>query len=379
MNPPAVHPFLMSLLRGGGDAARHSLDDRAWEAIVGDAARNGLTPLLHRRLQTSDSDLRVPPSALERIKAGVFALAARNLALARELVGILRAFEASGVAVMPLRGVALAERLYGEITARPMGDLDLLVRKEDLPRVGDTLRGLGFQELEHRRGFAQTFSYTLVFLKERHGWIIVEPHWTIAYPPRIERFDMKGVWQRAGRGRVAGVETWLLGREDLLLHLCLHLAHPDGTAPLLWFYEVDRLLRQEGNAFDWPLFCAIAGEAKAGVLLSLVLGTVKAGFDTPIPSWVLAQLSREPSVEGRLLRMMAGTSDVNGKEEMALFLTLPGVRARLSYALGLLFPSPRFMRLQSGARGPARLGAAYVRRVCRLVWEGSRGMARLLR
>ena len=51
------------------------------------------------------------------------------------------------------------------------------------------------------------------------------------------------------RGRVLGTETWLLGREDLILHLCLHIIHSGRTAPLLWFVELDGLLREA--AIDW--------------------------------------------------------------------------------------------------------------------------------
>ncbi len=382
MKLPAVHPFLMGLLRGHPkEAAPPSPVDPAWDSILADAARHGLTPILYRRLMASQSGSHIPSSVLERVKAGMFALAARNLALAQELVSILRGFDAAGVDCLPVRGLALAERLYGDITARPVGDLDLLVRKEDLPGVAEILGGLGFRQLDHRSGFAEAFSYTLVFLKDGPGWVIVEPHWSIAYPPFVERLDMNGVWGRAVRGRVAGVDARLLGREDQLLHLCLHLAHPDGIVPLLWFYELDRLLRQDLGLVDWSLFCSIAGEADLDFLVAAVLRTVKVGFDTPVPDHVLDQLSQEPRrmVERRLARLLAATSGVSGREELAVFLTLKGIRPRLSYALGLLFPSPQFMRLQSGVTGRAELLSAYVRRCGRLVRAGSRGVARLLR
>lgn len=308
------------------------------------------------------------------------ALTARNLALAAELRSILHAFQSERVACAPVRGLALAERLYGDLTARPVGDLDLLVRKEDLPRVAETLRGLGFHPLEHLRGFAEAFSYTLVFLKDGSGWVIVEPHWTIVYPPFVDRLDMRGVWERCVRGRVAGVETWLLGCEDELLHLCLHLAHPDGTAPLLWFYELDRLLRQEQERVDWARFLSIARQAQLEFVLGEVLRTVQAFFQTPIPGHVLDQLRVLPgtSVEGRLLRLLAGTSSVNGREELAVLLTLRGFPSKLRYALGLLFPAPQFMMTRYGCAGPTRLGFAYFRRFCRLSWEVSKGVMKLL-
>lgn len=382
MTTPAVHPFLMGILRGSdpGTLPWLALEDRDWEEIISDAAAHGLTPLLYRWLKASDIGRRLPARLTDTLEGQFFALAAWNMMLASELGSILRAFEVRGLPCAPLRGLALAERLHGDILARPMGDVDLLVRKEDIPAVTAILRALGFREIDRRPGFARAFSYTLEFFKERQGWVMIEPHWTLAYPPFVDRIDMDDVWERCVRGRVVGVETWLLGREELLLHLCLHLAHRDGTAPLLWFYEVDRLLRQEGEAFDWSRFLSVAQAAGLEFLLSGVLGKVKLLFATPIPDLVLDRLVLEPprSADGRLARLLAGASGVDGKESLAVLFTLQGLRAKLRYALALLFPSAEFMRIKYGLTGGSRLGLAYYRRFCRFSWEGLKGAVTLL-
>jgi hypothetical protein len=54
-------------------------------------------------------------------------------------------FEAVGLAGAPLRTPALAERL-GEPAARAMGDLDVLVKKDDLARLRAILGDRGFRE-----------------------------------------------------------------------------------------------------------------------------------------------------------------------------------------------------------------------------------------
>lgn len=78
------------------------------------------------------------------------------------------------------------------------------------------------------------------------------------------------------------------------------------------------------------------------------------------------------------MRLLAGASTVDGKESLAVFFTLKGFRAKLSYALALLFPSPEFMRLQYGLTRRSQLGLAYIRRFCRLFWESSKGLLKLL-
>jgi len=246
--------------------------------------------------------------------------------------------------------------------------------------VAAILQRLGYREIDRRPGFAQAFCHTLEFFKDRHGWIIVEPHWTIAYPPFVDRVDMEGVWRRCSRGRVVGVDTWLLAPEDLLLHLCLHLVHRGGTAPLLWSYEIDRLVRQEEAALDWHRLVVTAREAGLESLLSRTLGKVRALLATPLPDRILDQLANAPApfLEGRLVGLLAGGSSVDGKESLALLFTLKGFRAKLKYALALLFPSPEFMRVEYGLTSETQLGVAYLRRFRFLVWEGCRGIVRLI-
>lgn len=391
MTPPTVHPFLMDLLRDSraSDVVPPPPDDHeAWGQIMRDAAGQALSPLLYEWLKESASDRRVPASMLEELKARVFGLAARNLILREELTVLLRAFEHQGVACVPMRGLALSVQLYGAITARPMGDLDLLVHKHDLPTLCDILAELGFQEMDRRPGFARAYSYTLEFVKQRHGWIIIEPHWTIAYPPFADRLDMDAVWNRCVRGEVAGVSTRLLGCEDLVLHLCLHLIHRGGSAPLLWFYELDRLLRQSRETLDWSVLTTLSRQAGVAELLLEGLGRLKELFDSSIPDQVLDTLrtptppSRSGPVRGpiehRLAGFLAGESRTDGLESLTLLLSIKGLRARMRYALALLFPSPEFMRLHYGLSSRSQIGCCYLGRIAYFAWEGLKGVLSLL-
>ena len=182
MTGPAVHPFLVAMLCGSGTETPLRLPpgEMDWEGIAREAARHGLTPLLSRELKRTGMARRLPAGLAARLEEELVGLAARNMLLASELRSILRAFEERQVPCAPLRGLALAERLYDDITARPMGDLDLLVRKEDLSEATAIFRDLGYREVDRRPGFAQAFGNTLEFYKDRHGWIVAEPHWTIA-------------------------------------------------------------------------------------------------------------------------------------------------------------------------------------------------------
>ncbi len=385
-----VHPFLFSFLRGSMEAIPipSPREDRAWEQIVKDADKHALTPILYRWLCRDGWDSRLPPGLHEQLRQRVFGLAARNLILAQELANILREFEARRLACMPLRGPALAEQLYGETITRPMGDLDLLVPRHSLAEAGRTLADLGFVEMDRRPGFSRTYSYTLKFIKDQHGWIIVEPHWTIAYPPFAERLDMSGVWERSVQGQAVGVNTRLLSRADLLLHLCFHLLHRGREAPLLWYYELDQLIRRHHRDLDWASLALIAQQTGQAFLVSQVFEKLQSALQTPVPQEVLSQLSQPSAsgvtrpvagwVERRLARLMINEANVDGVESFALLLTLKSLRAKLTYAFALLFPSPAFMVLQYGLSDRKTLGLWYLRRAGCLTWEALKGFVGLI-
>ena len=379
MRLPDVHPFLWTLLRpdaGAGNPAPGP-DDPAWEAILHDTNEQNLITLLYRRNQESDQAYRLPSSVYNRVKTEMAQLAAGNMVLADELRAILTRCRDRGPACVPLRGLALAEHLHGTGALRPTGDIDLLVRRQDLSTITDVLTSLGYEGTEHRPGFAGSFSYTLEFVKDRHGWIVVEPHWTLAYPPFTEALDMEQVWSRCRTARVAGIDTWLLSDEDLLMHLCFHILHQGDKTPLLWWHELDLLIRRVGASLGWDTITATAGQTGQALLVLEVLQTLRDRFHSPIPHSTLTRLSAGSS-RAPLATLLVHSTTLSGREEFAQFVSLPGFRARLRYALGLLCPAPDYMIRRYGVRGRIRLGIAYVTRLLCLTWEGLRWTIALL-
>jgi hypothetical protein len=370
---PQVTP-LLALLRG--ETPRPPV---AWDALIAAAEAHRLTTILARAIATFPPELGPPAPAAARLRARVAGVAARNMLLAAELALILRAAVGRGIRCAPLRGLALAARLHGDHAARPIGDLDLLAPKDALSPLTTLLVELGFREFDRRPGFARAFSYTLKLVKGGRGPVIIEPHWTIAYPPFAERVDMARVWARCRRGEVVGVETWLLGPEALLLHLALHVAHAGDRAPLLWIWEIDRLVRQEGADLDWWELVELAVGSGAAPLAADVLAEVRRFFATPIPDGVLEAFAAAPTgrAERRWARLL-GDASVDGSESLLVLLTLDGLGAKLRYALALLFPSSTFMMEWYELSSRWQLVVAYARRALGFSWAGLRGLARLL-
>jgi hypothetical protein len=347
-----------------------------WDRLAGEAERHDLTPWLHRWSGTHPS--AVPAPIRENLKARAAALASRNLILADELAAILHALDRRGIRCAPLRGFALTHYLPDSPSVRPMGDLDLLVRREDYAGLREALTQLGYVETDRRPGFAEAYSYTLEFVKNRHGWITVEPHWTIAYPPFMDSIDMHGVWKRCRRGTVAGVETWLLSPEDFLVNLCWHLHHKGAEAPLLWWHELDQLLRHHAQDLDWTRLVATIGPGAHAGLPAGVLATLANMFGSPIPSQAMIALERAASSPGRLgTRLFTGPLNVDGAESLAQLRAIKGFGARSAYAWSILFPSREFMMKRYQPSNLPELCFRYAGRVLSCAWESLKGLVNL--
>jgi hypothetical protein len=146
---------------------------------------------------------------------------------------------------------------------------------------------------------------------------------------------------------------------------------------LLWWHELDMLVLHTRSSLCWDRVVTTAGQSGQSFLVSGVLEALRNHFQSPIPSSTLTRLAAHRS-PAPLATLLVGAPDLSGREEFAQFVSLPGIRAKLRYAFGLLCPAPDFMTLRYAARGRARLAIAYVARLLHLSWEGLRWLAALL-
>ena len=113
-----------------------------WKSLLALADRQGTQPLLYQALIGVQE--AVPAEEIEALKQSYHTNLRKKLILSRELIRIVERLSAIGVEVLPYKGQALAEALYGDIALRQAGDIDLLIRPKDLSRVRDAVGELGY-------------------------------------------------------------------------------------------------------------------------------------------------------------------------------------------------------------------------------------------
>ncbi|MGA8890144.1 MAG: nucleotidyltransferase family protein [Anaeromyxobacteraceae bacterium] len=291
--PAPRERLLLALRRGEVDRsplAGLSHDD--WAEVLELADRHGVTPALQRGLRTAGGHVEVPRGIQDRLRETTLAIGARNARSLAHVGRLLRDFHAAGIEVAVLKGADLAERVYDDVSLRPMADVDLLVRRGDLERASALLRSKGYVGGKHvdDSGFQEAIDENLhVEPVQKPGGPLVELHYAIGIPAQVQGVDMDGVWSRMERARVGGADALVLAPEDLLLHLCIHVAlHHGFAARLVQISDVPAVVERMGVRIDREILSSRAREwgversvALTFALAERLLGPFGAGVGLP--------------------------------------------------------------------------------------------------
>jgi hypothetical protein len=204
------------------EAAQKEID---WVQFIRLALRHDTLPLTYWNLQRICPDI-VPSGVLEPLRARYDAEAAEGRLLAEELVGILGLLDAQGIAAVPYKGPALAVRLYGDLSLRGFGDLDIVVCERDVLRARRLLIDRGYAPERVDTGELNQF------LREHHemllyravGKVRLDLHWRYTSRSACLAGDPERFLQQLETISIAGEQVRSLRLETYLLVLSMHAA-----------------------------------------------------------------------------------------------------------------------------------------------------------
>lgn len=285
------HRLLLHASRAPIDRA-HSEELRAlaarvrdWEWVRRAAERHSVEPLLHRQLAAA-APPELPPHIAAALRARSDENALRNLTLTHHLVELVAALEERGVPVMPIKGPVLALTVYGDITLRRFGDLDILVPRERIPEAREVLRARGFRTVtafstDAERALARS-DYHVAYARMDEEGVKVELHWALTRDVPGTHVSEWWAWRHSRAITLLGRSVMALREEALLVYLCIH-GSKHAWARLAWICDVAELLRG-APALDWHAAAALARECGAARMLPLGVSLARDLLDAPGPA-----------------------------------------------------------------------------------------------
>ena len=308
----------------------------------------------------------IPEDILGAFRAIVDEIGRGNRALLNELCRVLEALESNGVEAIPFKGPVLAILAYGELGLRQFGDLDFLIRDEDLGRTITALDSIGYK----RTGDLTPAQFALIhrlqgqeiIFGESSG-IAIEPHTRLISSKMTLDIDYAGLWRRAQRVNLEGYTFLTLAPEDDLLLLAIH-GGKEMWWKLKWVYDFAAFVESHSD-IDWT---AIAGQARAqGCLRMLLLATALARkyFNAAIPDAITAAEIGDRAIEPMVRRIVErwqadepGASPDNKSVSLERLQLHDGIFRKARYvARTMLLPSPRHV---VSARLPPNLEFGYI-------------------
>ncbi|TXC92350.1 nucleotidyltransferase family protein [Metabacillus litoralis] len=223
------------------------LKDTDWKLFIQLLIHHRLYPLIYPKLNEYDKNF-FPSHILQLISYKYRLNTIEMLKLSGEMTELDGLFNENKIKTIFLKGPALALELYGEISLRTSGDLDILVSIDHLEIVNDLLCKAGYNKDEY-------FSTTLDDWKWRHHHLTylhpekqikLEVHWRLN-PGPSEEPSFKELWERREKVSFSGHKIYLLGKEDLFLFLVTHGAR-HGWSRLRWLVDIHKLMNKD---VDW--------------------------------------------------------------------------------------------------------------------------------
>jgi hypothetical protein len=253
--PPALEQDqaekIVSLCRGVTD----------WDAFIGLVRRHGVPALAYTMLSRHGGDL-VPGATREILKAGHVQSVGQSLFQAAELVRLIKMFASKGIDLIPLKGVFLSYQLYGDIGMRTSGDLDILVKPEQVDLAEQILEAEGFhcdfqvlKLTERQKQHVRVNIHHFDFTHSKSG-LHVELHWNLGL--WLIPGQLQTLLSQATRLKWQGISVKCLDDDATLLLLCDHGARHEWFS-LKWLGDVVRLFSTE-HSTSWDTLIDLAAE-----------------------------------------------------------------------------------------------------------------------
>ena len=253
-----------------------------WDSFINLAIRHKLLPLIHSNLKKHEFKF-IPGHIVKRTHEIFLFNASRNVQLFKALCEITDAFSKHGIQVMSFKGLMLSQLAYGNICYRQVGDLDLLVRRQDVIKAIRLLATAGYQsalEINNRRFRKFISTENSIDLYDKQKKIQVELHWKtmdiyVNFPT-----DYSSYAENSATVRIQNRQLVQFGTEDLLFHLMLHATKHSWDHLELICCISEIISRRE---IDWDKLEIIISRNKCTRIFHLSMALVYDLYKTEIP------------------------------------------------------------------------------------------------
>jgi hypothetical protein len=258
-----------------------------WDYFVEEARSQHVYPLIYRNLKALDFH-----SVPHRIRADLTSLFKtnnfRNAFLAEELIRLLHIFSNAEIPAIPLKGIALAQLVYGDPALRACADLDILVPRELAPESFRVLQCQGYDSEAKTPFFANLLLRTgkeCEFRRHTGGFaFLIDLHWGFLWGGKSESRLIETIWAKAYPSKLFGAPAFEVFPEWQVVLLAAHAARHEWHG-LKWLVDIHDLCCSK--IINWNQVDEIVTELGCRQPVTLTLSVCHFLFGTEVPATLL--------------------------------------------------------------------------------------------
>jgi hypothetical protein len=323
-----------------------------WDEFYYRAIKLGMGSMVTFQYQKLKTKTLIPENVNSRFNTIYHRSLVRNIFLYEQYRKIQNTLSEKGIAIIPLKGIYLAETFYKDIGLRQMSDIDLLVKEED-----------SFKSIQilSESGYVAKGRIKSEFIKSQIGAkhlptmvqndVFVEIHYRVQVDNTPSTFDMEDYWKSAKSTTLFNTQTFALSPENLLQYLCIHLESHfnEGKIQLYQFTDLLILLQKHDQSLNWDLFtksCISNNCVKnVGKILFLLLKFFSVNFPDSIKLSFNLQHNKDAeelfihflNCDEKSIKKAIGVQNVRNLKKVK------GFGNRIRFIFDDLFPSRTFM------------------------------------
>ncbi len=272
-----------------------SINAQDWNQLGRRIFQHKIAPLVYRNLSKDKRLSQIPDMLSQDMRLEYFQCSLNNTRRYYELSKILKSAEENNIPIIVLKGAVLAGLVYSSYALRPMDDIDLLIKPEDIRETNNMLIQLGWK-CKIRDGLLEILNQQGQDIKYVKDDIFLDVH------TALKELPISDYWANSQCKGIASLKMRILSYEDILIHLCLHiyrhfqmhiLLGNFGITEIIKLYDVVLLLRNFRNEINWDYIVQTSKISNSKVGLYTILNIVNRDLGEYVPDKILEELKTD--------------------------------------------------------------------------------------
>lgn len=338
------------------------------------AIKTHLAPLIHKNLKGAKNISEEFSSTLGNIRNQVLV---RNVRLYRAFDQVLQLFNQESILVIPLKGIYSAENLYYDMSVRHLSDIDVLIKREDLPRICKLMHDRKWnivKPIPHSQLEAETFEPAHPCTLVKDG-ILIELHTHLYNRGSAIEISEEGLWRRTHQEKFRKGVIHQFEKPMLLQHWCLHLfKHLKGDELKLVSFVDIHLLLKSMSSIEMDSFWKLCETYGCTDICSSILKICSSYWGVEVPSIPKLDKRMHDELNTSFLQFVYSpvlNHRLNNRLDKvwAQSMSIEDSVKRIEFMIRYLFPNVAFMRKHYRLNTSAWLLPWYLYRLAELSFK----------